>query len=417
MAVDRVVVVGTSVGGIRTAQALRTEGFTGEVLVVGEESAVPYDKPPLSKEILTGARVAADISLLRGTGPGEEFTLRQGAAAVALDPGRREIRLSDGDRIGYDALVIATGVRPRTLPSEAPESVRTVRELRDGTELAARLATGEPVVVVGGGFVGAEVAASAAALGCQVTVVEAAPAPFSRVLGPRVGALLTALHEAHGVRALTGVAVRGVTARAGGGAVVTLEDGRLLEAGTVVAGIGCAPDTRWLAGSGTPVDDGIVTDEYCAVPGLDQVYAIGDIARWYDRRTATHRRVEHWTNAVEQAGLVARNLTRPADRGHHATTPYFWSDQYGVKIQMVGRTSPGDTVEILRCAIPAGERDVALYSRHGRLTAAVSFGWPRASVVARQAWPKGTEVAEVRSRLAELAGGVTTVGAPAALPG
>ncbi len=417
MAVDRVVVVGASVGGVRTAQALRAEGFTGEVVLVGDEAVAPYDKPPLSKEILTGARHPDAIALLREQDlAAGGIDLRLGHGAAALDPVRREVRLTDGSRIGYGALVVATGVRARPLPGTTAELVTTVRELRDGTRLAERLATGEPVVVVGGGFVGAEVAASAAALGCPAVLVEAGPAPFARVLGPRVGALLTALHEDNGVRVLAGAAVSGVTARAGGGAVAVLADGRRLEAGTVVAGIGCVPNTAWLDGSGIPVDDGVVTDEFCAVTGTDGVYAIGDVARWYDRRTGTHRRVEHWTNATEQAGLVARNLMRPAARTHHAATPYFWSDQHGVKIQTAGHPHPGDTVELLRCVTPAGDRDVALYSRGGRFTAAVTFGWPRGCVAARQAWPLDPPVGEVRDRLAALAGGTTTSLTPSPAP-
>jgi phthalate 3,4-dioxygenase ferredoxin reductase subunit len=192
--------------------------------------------------------------------------------------------------------------------------------------------------------------------------------------------------------------VTGVERLAGDAALVCLADGRTIPAGTVVAGIGCVPNTEWLAGSGLPVDDGVRTDEYCAVPGFAGVYAIGDVARWYDRRTRTYRRVEHWTNAVEQANLVAHRILRPGAARHHASVPYFWSDQHGVKIQMVGRPAPGDTTEVLRC----GDRDVALYSRAGEFTAAVSFGWPRASVAARQAWARGATVADVRATLAGL---------------
>ncbi|MGH3166401.1 MAG: oxidoreductase C-terminal domain-containing protein, partial [Trebonia sp.] len=174
-------------------------------------------------------------------------------------------------------------------------------------------------------------------------------------------------------------------------------------AGTVVAGVGCDPNTEWLAGSGLPLGDGVRTDDTCAVPGADGVYAIGDVARWQDRATGVSRRVEHWTSAVEQAGLVARRILRPGQRRHFASVPYFWSDQYDVKIQMVGRVAREDRVELLRCATPAGERDVALYSRSGRLTAAVTFGWPRASVLARQAWQRGAAVADVRTALTSAA--------------
>lgn len=401
MTVDRVVVVGSSVAGVRAAQALRSGGYAGEIVVIGAESVTPYDKPPLSKELLTGGSSEADIALC-GAEPG--FELRLGVAAAALRPVSREVVLADGERIGYDALVIATGVRARPLPGTDEDVVRPLRDLRDATTLRETLAGGEPVVVVGGGFIGAEVAAAAATLGCPVTIVESLPAPFSRVLGAEVGSVLTALHAEHGVSVLANAAVVGVDRPAGGTALVRLADGRALEAGTVVAGVGCVPNTEWLASSGLPVEDGVHTDEYCAVPGFDGVYAIGDVARWYDRRSGVRTRVEHWTNAVEQANLVARRILRPDQPRHHDSVPYFWSDQYDIKIQMVGRAGRNDATELLRCPTSSGDRHVALYSRDDRFTAAVTFGWPRASVAARKAWARGASVADVRNALAELSG-------------
>jgi phthalate 3,4-dioxygenase ferredoxin reductase subunit len=399
MTTDRVVVVGSSVAGIRAAQALRAGDFDGELVVIGAESAAPYDKPPLSKQLLTGESTDADIALLRSDG---EFDLRLGTAAAALDPARKEVVLADGEPVGYDALIIATGVRARTLPGADEELVRPLRELNDAAALRARLADGAPVVVIGGGFIGAEVAAAAAVAGCPVTIVEALAAPFSRVLGAGVGSLLTALHAEHGVAVLTNVAVTSVDGLPGGRALVRLADGRALEAGTVVAGVGCVPNTEWLAGSGLPLDDGVRTDDRCAVRGAEGVYAIGDAARWHDQAGGVTRRVEHWTNAVEQATFVARQILRPEQSRHYASVPYFWSDQYGVKIQLVGRVTPGDTVEVLRYTTPTGDRNVALYSRAGQFTAAVTFGWPKGSVTTRLAWQRGARVAHVRAALAKL---------------
>ncbi|MGH3170325.1 MAG: FAD-dependent oxidoreductase, partial [Trebonia sp.] len=205
---DRVVVVGASVAGIRAAQALRGGGFDGELLVAGAEASEPYDKPPLSKQLLTGAATADEIGLLKG-GSGE-FELRLGRPAAGLDPVRKEVTLADGDRIAYDAVIIATGVRARTLPGTDRELVRPVRELRDATRLRGRLAAGEPVIVIGGGFIGAEVAAAAATLGVPVTIIERLPAPFSLVLGPETGALLAGLHASHGVTVFSGTTVAGV---------------------------------------------------------------------------------------------------------------------------------------------------------------------------------------------------------------
>jgi NADPH-dependent 2,4-dienoyl-CoA reductase/sulfur reductase-like enzyme len=404
MTIDRLVVVGSSVAGIRAAQALRADGYDGELVVIGAESAAPYDKPPLSKQLLTGESTAADIGLLRADG---EFDLRLGVAAASLDPAGKKVVLADGQPIAYDALIIATGVRARMLPGTDETLVSPLRELKDAVALRARLADGAPVVIIGGGFIGAEVAAAAAVAGCQVTIVEALPAPFARVLGPDAGALLTELHTAHGVRVLTNATVAGVEKLPGEGALVRLADGRTLEAGTVVAGVGCVPNTEWLAGSGLPLEDGVHTDEHCAVRGATDVYAIGDVARWHDRAGGVTRRDEHWTNAVEQANLVAHQILRPDDTRHYASVPYFWSDQYGVKIQLVGRVALDDAVQVLRFATPAGDRNVALYSRDGRLTAAVTFGWPRGSVTARQALQRGAAVTDVLAALTKLSAPLT----------
>jgi NADPH-dependent 2,4-dienoyl-CoA reductase/sulfur reductase-like enzyme len=407
MTIDRVVVVGSSVAGIRAAQALRGGSFDGELIVVGAESADPYDKPPLSKQFLTGESTEADIGLLRADG---EFDLHLGTRAIGLDAARKEVVVADGQRVGYDALIIATGVRARTPPGWDKKLVRPLRELWDAAALRERLAGRTPVVIIGGGFIGAEVAAAAVTAGCQVTIVEALPAPFFRVLGPDVGSLLIAMHAEHGVSVLTGATVVSVNALPGDEALVRLSDGRTLEAGTVVAGVGCMPNTEWLAGSGLPVEDGVLTDERCAVRGVEGVYAIGDVARWYDRAGRVTRRVEHWTNAVEQANLVAHQILRPEVPRHHASVPYFWSDQYGVKIQMVGRVAPGDTAEVLCFATPAGDRNVALYSRTGQCTAAVTFGWPRGSLTARQAWQRGATAEDLLAALTRLSDGVTPVG-------
>jgi NADPH-dependent 2,4-dienoyl-CoA reductase/sulfur reductase-like enzyme len=409
---DRVVVVGASVAGVRAAQALRSDGFDGDLTVIGAEGDAPYDKPPLSKQLLTGESAPADIGLLRD---GDELDLRLGRAAARLDPARRVVTLDDGEPIGYDVLIIATGVRARTLPGANEDLVMTVRDLRDATTLRSRLAGGQPVVVIGGGFIGAEVAAAATTVGCPVTLVERDPVPFSQVLRPEVGRLIAGLHEAHGVTVIGGASVAEVERLPNEGVLVRLTDGRVLTAGTVVAGVGCAPNTEWLTGSGLPVADGVLTDDGCAVARTIGIYAIGDVARWHDRATGASRRVEHWTNAVEQANYVARQILHPGEGepGHYASVPYFWSDQYDVKIQMVGRPGQDDNVQVLRYPTKTGGKDVALYERDGKLTAAVTFGWPRASVAARQAWQRGADAAEVQAMLATLTAGPTPVPAEA----
>ena len=405
MTTDRVVIIGSSVGGIRAAQALRAGGFAGEVIVAGAEKTLPYDKPPLSKQLLTGDSTGADIALLRA---GDDFELRLGGPATGLDTVRKQIILDGGEAVGYDAAIIATGVRARMLPGADRDLARPLRELDDALALHDRLASGEPVVVIGGGFIGAEVAAAAVTMGCPVTIAESLPAPFSRVLGTAVGSLIARLHALHGVKVLANATVATVEGLRGGGALIRLADGRTLAAGTVVAGVGCVPNTEWLAGSGVPLDEGVCTDERGAVPGAPGLYAIGDVARWYDPASGVAQRVEHWTNAVEQANLVAHQILRPDQPRRNASVPYFWSDQYGVKIQMIGRIAPGDSIDMLRCAAPAGDRHVALYSRAGRFAAAVTFGWPKASMVARQAWQHEAQAADVKAALTALSGGLTT---------
>jgi NADPH-dependent 2,4-dienoyl-CoA reductase/sulfur reductase-like enzyme len=406
----RVVVVGTSVGGIRTGQALRATGYTGEVVLVGAEDVAPYDKPPLSKQVLVGAQTAADIPLLGPDGwAGAGLTPMLGRAAVRLDPVGKQVILSDGEPVDYDAVVLATGAEPRSIPAPEGSLVRTVRELRDSEAIRAQFSRGGPVVVVGSGFIGAEVASSARQLGLEATILEALPEPFARVLGPEVAARISRLHADAGVAVLGSAAVARVESLADGTGVVHLADGRRLPAATVVVGIGVVPATGWLEDSGLDLQRGVVTDEYCRASGAPDVYAVGDVARWFDVRSGEHRLVEHWTNAVEQANLVAHNLLHPDELRPHVKAPYFWSDQHGLKIQMVGRIHPDDRVSFLRFATSAGDKDVALYSRDGGFSAAVVLGWPRAVVACRQAWERGEDLAQVTGRLSALATATTPV--------
>lgn len=407
---ERVVVVGTSVGGVRTGQALRAAGYEGDVVVVGAEDVDPYDKPPLSKQLLTGDQTPADVPLLGAGGwSGEGLIPVLGRPAVGLDRARREVVLADGERIGYDALVIATGARPRTLTTGREPLVRTVRELRDATGLREQLLAGGPVVVVGSGFIGGEVASSARQLGVETTMLEALPEPFARVLGTQVAERIRRLHADAGVQTLGGAVVERIEELSDGSGVVHLADGRRFPAAVVVVGIGVVPNTEWLEGTGLDVERGILTDQFCRAVGARDVYAVGDVARSFEVRSGGYRLVEHWTNAVEQAGVVAHNIVHPDDPKWHDKAPYFWSDQHGIKIQMIGRISPGDDVTVLRYSTTSGDKDVALYSRDGSFTAAVVLGWPRASVACRQAWERGADLAQLQERLAALTAGAPPV--------
>jgi phthalate 3,4-dioxygenase ferredoxin reductase subunit len=408
---ERVVIVGSSVAGVRTAQDLRSGGFDGEIVMLGEERELPYDKPPLSKQVLVGSMTEDEIGLLGAGGwDGLGVEGRLGQRATALDIDERLVQVEGGDEVEYDALVIATGVRPRTLPGALGDhaSVFAVRELRDGRELSRALAGGGPLMVVGAGFIGAEVASSARSLGVDVTMAEALQAPFARALGAEVGQHLTELHRSQGVDVLTEASVAAIeTTR--DGAVVRFADGRSREAATVVVGIGTTPNTEWLASSGIPLEDGVLVDEGCAVQAAEGVYAVGDVARRWDPATDVYRRVEHWTNAVEQAHVVAQQIIHPLAPAEAAKAPYFWSDQFGTKIQMVGRPHDADRVELHTFDVRGSAKTVALYSRGGGFVAGVTFGWPRGVAACRSAWAAGQPVEDVQRALLALSSGMAPV--------
>lgn len=413
-------IVGSSVGGIRAGQALRAGGFEGQITVLGAENEQPYDKPPLSKQFLSGDKEETEIGLLGAAGwEGNNLEPRLGVAAKSLDAAAKRVVLENGESIPYDHLVLATGAKARKLLGQNGAPVAySIRDLDDARELRDRISSGGPVVVVGGGFVGAEAAATASALGAPTTLVEAAEVPFARVLGPAVGQLLTDLHHLNGVTVLAGVGVESVNPQPGGTSLVTLADGRTLEAATVIAGIGVIPNTEWLQDSGLPLRDGVVCDEYCRVEGFPDIYAIGDVARWKHAGTGEYRRVEHWTNAVDQANLVASNILNPLANKAYVPAPYFWSDQYDAKIQMIGEVSLTADVTIREFKVLASHKKVALYSSDGSLTAAVSLGWPRAMVTLRRLWAQGATLQETIGALDELArssGRVRSTTAPAQL--
>jgi NADPH-dependent 2,4-dienoyl-CoA reductase/sulfur reductase-like enzyme len=343
-----IVIVGASVAGIRTAQALRLQGFEGPITLIGEEPHHPYDKPPLSKDMLTGA--AGPVPLLSVDELGKlGVDLKLGLRATGLDPAERTVELADGGRVQYTELVIATGVTPRSLPGidPVPLGVHTIRTADDALALRAALSGQPQVVIVGAGFIGAEFASAARGYGCAVTIIEAQDVPLAHILGAEVGALLSAVHRANGVQLLTGVRFdRFGTDFVAGGRVsaVALADGRLLPADLVVVGIGAEPATGWLASSGLPIADGIECDEQLRVRGFDGIHAAGDVARWPHPRYGFPLRIEHWTNANEHGAIVAASiLGKPAPREQ---VPYVWSDQYGHRIQIVGRPSLGTVVSL-----------------------------------------------------------------------
>jgi NADPH-dependent 2,4-dienoyl-CoA reductase/sulfur reductase-like enzyme len=343
-----VTVVGASLAGLQTARALRAQGYDGRLVVIGDEPHRPYDRPPLSKEFLAG-KVEADVLRLEEDDDDLEAEWLLGATAVSLDTSSREVVLAGGQRLHSDGVVIGTGARARHLPSAADMAgVHVLRTLDDAVALRDDLLPGSRLVVIGAGFIGAEVASTAYALGLEVTVVEAMAAPLAGALGARMGAVVSGLHENHGVRLLCG---SGVDRLIGRDRVreVELTDGTVLPADVVVAGIGAVPNVEWLAGSGVALGNGVECDHQgrTSVPG---VVAVGDCASWHDPRLGRPHRVEHWTGAFERPGMAVASLLRGSSGAAVATepanTPYFWSDQYDVRIQFAGHAADADSVTV-----------------------------------------------------------------------
>ncbi|MER5473832.1 FAD-dependent oxidoreductase [Streptomyces sp. NPDC002685] len=375
-----VTVVGASLSGLYAARELRSQGFDGRLVIVGDEPHRPYDRPPLSKDFLTGRADEDQIALTDAEESAElDADWLLGVRARGLDTRGRTVVLDDGRTVSTDGVVIATGASARHLPGDDLAGVHTLRTLDDARALRVELTAGQRrVVVIGGGFIGAETASSCAALGHEVTVVEAAPLPLLPQLGPDMAAVCAALHRRADTRLITGTGVAGFRGSGGTspGAVtgVELSDGRSLPADVVIVGIGAAPNTGWLAGSTLALNDGVLCDDGCAT-GLPQVVAVGDVARVGGTRT------EHWTSATEQPRVAVGNLLAGRTVGTLRSLPYFWSDQYGARIQFAGRRRDSDTVRIVEGALdeggPAEGGFLALYERAGRTTAVLSVDRPR----------------------------------------
>jgi NADPH-dependent 2,4-dienoyl-CoA reductase/sulfur reductase-like enzyme len=375
---SHVAVVGGSLAGISTARALRAQGYDGRLTIVGAERHRPYDRPPLSKEFLAGAVEEPALSLEM---PGEDLAIdwRLGVTATSLATDGLRLTLDDGDTLEADGVVLATGADPMRLLG-APElaGVHLLRTIDDARALRADLATAGRLVVVGGGFIGSEVASTARHLALDVTVVEAAPLPLVPQLGEQMARVVSGLHAAAGTVLECGVGVRGLV---GDGRVtgVELADGRVLPADVVVVGIGARPTTAWLAGSGLTLDPrhGAVHCDAAGATGRPGVVAVGDCAAWYDAESGGPERVEHWTSAHERGPLAAATLLGlepPALRGGRA--PYFWSDQYGLRIQFAGHIRPGDEVTVEEGS--EQERSLlAVYRRGGEPVAVLGIDRPR----------------------------------------
>lgn len=393
------VVVGASLAGVTAAATMRDSGFDGPVVVLDPSPELPPDRPPLSKQVLAGdwdPQQATSRAATRMIEAGVD--LRLGVAAASLDAATRTVTTSVGDRIEAAGIVIAAGASPRHIPAE-PAGVHVLRTLEDCLALRADLDAGPArVAVIGAGFIGAEVAATARGRGLDVTMIEAGPVPLGRVLPGDIGGFIADLHRGHGVDVRLGTGVAGLAAGDDGRVrAVRLADGSSVEAQVVVVGIGVVPSVAWLEGSGLVLDDGVRCDEtLLAAPG---VVAAGDIASWPNRRFGQVMRVEQWENAVEQGEHAARRVLAEMGLGESPGAfrpiPWFWSDQYDRKLQMAGRPSGDDVMEVVEGSIDE-QRFVALFRRGDTASAVLGVNRPRHVMQARMAMAESLDWGPVR---------------------
>ena len=387
-------IVGGGLAAARTAEHLRKSGYTAPITLVSDEPHLPYDRPPLSKEMLQDAQKNLDDVLLK---PAEfyadnDIALNLGSPAQSVDTAARTLALFDGTVLDYDELVIATGLAPKRIPS-FPDlaGIRVLRSYDEAMALREQAASARRAVVIGAGFIGCEVAASLRKLGVDVVLVEPQPAPLATVLGQEIGELIARLHRSEGVDVRTGVGVAGVRADDAGERVTAVEltDGTVIDADLVVVGIGSRPATDWLVGSGVALDNGVLCDEVGRTSD-PHVWALGDVASWRDA-TGHQRRVEHWSNVADQARiLVAAALGQ--DPPSLTVVPYFWSDQYDVKIQCLGEPEATDVVHL---AEDDGRKFLAYYERDGVLVGVVGGGMPGKVMKARAKIAAGAPITEV----------------------
>ena len=394
-----VVIVGAGLGGIRVAEAVRTAGYEGPVTLIGAEPHPPYDRPPLSKNVLAGKQERPDLK------PAEFYAdssidLRTGRTVVSVDPQAHSLTVARTDdpgrteTVAYDTLVLATGLAPRAFPGadENLTGLHTLRTIDDALTLRTEIDGARSAVVIGAGFIGCEVAATLRGYGVPVTLVEPAPTPLAAALGEQIGALVTRLHVANGVDVRAGVGVSEIVGTDHVRAV-TLDDGAELPADIVVVGIGSVPVVGFLDGSGIALADrsvgGGIACDGAGKTSADDVYAVGDVANWLDAE-GNPKRVEHWNHVVEQASIVAAAIT--GGESVRGAVPYFWSDQYDVKIQVLGEPRADDDVHIVD---DDGKKFLAYYSRDGILTAVVGAGKVAAVMKTRPRLMTETPISEL----------------------
>ena len=366
---DSVVIVGASLAGAKAAETLRAEGFDGRIILIGEEPLRPYERPPLSKGYLRGDQ-PFEVAAVHPADfyDSEGIELRLSTLVKAIHPYSNEVEIEDGERIGYSKLLLATGAAPRRLsvPGANLDGVKYLRTVSDSDDIRKAAGTGAPIVVIGAGWIGSEVAASLRQLAADVTVVDVASLPLERVLGPVLGAVYRDLHVTHGVKFCLGT---GVESLRGSAAVeeVVLTDGRVLPAGAVVVGVGVLPRDELAKTAGLEVDNGVVTDEFLetTVPGI---FAAGDVASALHPRYRRRLRLEHWSSALNQGPVAAWNML--GQRKVYDKIPYFFSDQYDFGMEYRGWSTGSDEVAIRRG--PGGSDFIAFWVRDERVVAAMN---------------------------------------------
>ncbi|AQA01784.1 FAD-dependent oxidoreductase [Mycobacterium sp. MS1601] len=383
-----IVIVGGGLAATRVAEQLRRAEYAGPVTIVSDERHLPYDRPPLSKEVL---RAQVDDVTLKPLEFYDEndITLLLGSAATTIDGDAKTVKLDNGTEIAYDELIIATGLVPRRIPSFPDlEGVRVLRTFDESLALRKHAGEARKAVVIGAGFIGCEVAASLRGLGVDVVMVEPQPAPLASVLGAQIGELVSRLHRAEGVDVRTGVGVSEVVGTTHVEKVV-LSDGAEIDADLVVVGIGSRPATDWLADTGVAVDNGVICDNVGRTT-VAHIWALGDVASWQDA-LGHQARVEHWSNVAEQARVLVPSLLgkQPPEV---VVVPYFWSDQYDVKIQCLGEPEADDVVHVVE---DDGRKFLAYYEREGALVGVVGGGMPGKVMKARAKIAAGAAISEV----------------------
>jgi 3-phenylpropionate/trans-cinnamate dioxygenase ferredoxin reductase subunit len=382
------VIVGGGLAAARTAEQLRRAGYAGRLTIVSDEVHLPYDRPPLSKEVLRSE--VDDVTLKpREFYDEHDITLRLGSAATGLDTAAQTVTLDDGTVLGYDELVIATGLVPRRIPAFPDlEGILVLRSYDESLALRRHASAARHAVVVGAGFIGCEVAASLRGLGVDVVLVEPQPAPLAAALGEQIGGLVARLHRAEGVDVRTGVGVAEVRGH-GHVDTVVLTDGAELTTDLVVVGVGSRPATEWLDGSAVEVDNGVICDE-AGRTSAPNVWALGDVASW--RNSMGHQvRVEHWSNVAEQARVVVPAMLGQ-DVPSTVVVPYFWSDQYDIKIQCLGEPHATDIVHLVE---DDGRRFLAYYERDGAVSGVVGGGMPGKVMKTRAKIATGAPISEL----------------------